>query len=95
MVVRYAIVLLLSDLGLIVIHTGPGSVLEFRKMTPLLLNPSTDNAPAFHVVAPSLPGYGFSEAPKKTGFGPKEMGDVSHLTCRFRLPPTDYTHIYE
>jgi pimeloyl-ACP methyl ester carboxylesterase len=34
--------------------------------------------PSFHVVAISLPGYGFSEAPKKKGFGPDRMSEVGH-----------------
>ena len=40
-------------------------------MLPLLTAASPDH-PSFHVVAPSLPNFGFSEAPKKPGFdGPK------------------------
>lgn len=40
-------------------------------MLPLLTASSPDH-PSFHVVAPSLPNFGFSEAPKKAGFdGPK------------------------
>ena len=62
-----------------VLLSGPGSFLEVIKILPMLLDPKTDGAPAFHVVAPSLPGYGFSEGPKKPGFGPIKMGEVSDI----------------
>ncbi|KDQ55068.1 hypothetical protein JAAARDRAFT_340408 [Jaapia argillacea MUCL 33604] len=52
---------------LLFVHGWPGSFLEVRKILPLLTSSSPDH-PSFHVVALSLPGYGFSEAPKKTGF---------------------------
>jgi pimeloyl-ACP methyl ester carboxylesterase len=39
-----------------------------------LTNPPNDSVPAFHVVAPSIPSYGFSPAPVKPGFGPIEAG---------------------
>ncbi|KAF8194142.1 Alpha/Beta hydrolase protein [Pholiota molesta] len=52
---------------LLFVHGWPGSFLEVRKILPLLLEGSTEN-PAFHVVTFSLPGYGFSEAPKRKGF---------------------------
>ena len=41
-----------------------------------LTNPPNDSTPAFHVVAPSIPGFAFSPAPKKTGFGPKEAANA-------------------
>ncbi|VDB91730.1 unnamed protein product [Peniophora sp. CBMAI 1063] len=63
---------------LLFVHGWPGSFLEVTKILPLLLNPATDGAPAFHVVALSLPGYGFSEGPKKPGFGPIKMGETGH-----------------
>ena len=40
-----------------------------------LLNPP-ENSPAFHVVAPSIPGFAFSPAPKKSGFALREAGNV-------------------
>jgi microsomal epoxide hydrolase len=43
------------------VHGWPGSVWEFYKLIPLL----TEHG--FHVVAPSIPGYGFSEEPHKKG----------------------------
>ncbi|VDB86667.1 unnamed protein product [Peniophora sp. CBMAI 1063] len=63
---------------LLFVHGWPGSFIEVRKILPLLVTPSDPNAPAFHVVALGLPGYGFSEAPKKPGFGPKQMAETGH-----------------
>lgn len=54
---------------------GPGHFLEVRKILPLLTAASPDH-PSFHVVAFSLPGYGFSEAPKKKGFGAAQYAEV-------------------
>ena len=49
---------------------GPGNFLEVVKLLPLLARPgSGKSTPAFHIVAPSIPGYGFSEGTKKKGFG--------------------------
>lgn len=47
-----------------------GSFIEFAEMIRPLAEPEDPNQQAFHVVVPSLPGYGFSEAPKKKGYGP-------------------------
>ena len=44
-------------------------------MLPLLTASSPDH-PSFHVVAPSLPGFGFSEAPKKPGFAGPQFAEV-------------------
>ena len=55
-------------------HGWPGSFLEVEKVIGPLTEPQRHGAPAgvkaFHVVAPSMPGYGFSEAPRERGFGP-------------------------
>jgi hypothetical protein len=59
--------------------SGPGSFIEVRKVLPLLTAPSGDS-PAFHVVGLGLPGYGFSEAPRKKGFGPLQYAEVSFLS---------------
>ena len=48
-------------------HGWPGSVAEFLDVIEPLTNPP-DPADAFHVVAPSLPGYGFSDKPTETGW---------------------------
>ncbi|THH14010.1 hypothetical protein EW146_g6277 [Bondarzewia mesenterica] len=62
---------------LLFVHGWPGNFIEVRKVLPLLTASSADH-PSFHVVALSLPGFGFSEAPRKKGFtGPQyaELGN--------------------
>jgi pimeloyl-ACP methyl ester carboxylesterase len=59
-------------LPLIMTHGWPGSVVEFVKVIGLLSDPTAhggDAADAFHVVCPSLPGYGFSGKPAGPGWG--------------------------
>ncbi|KAJ7246803.1 Alpha/Beta hydrolase protein [Mycena haematopus] len=56
-----------TAIPLLFVHGWPGSFLEARKIAPLLTQVLPDQ-PTFHLVAVSLPGYGFSEAPKKKGF---------------------------
>ena len=58
-------------LPLIMTHGWPGSVVEFVKVIGLLSDPAAhggDAADAFHVVCPSLPGYGFSGKPAGPGW---------------------------
>ncbi|QFZ24311.1 epoxide hydrolase [Saccharothrix syringae] len=54
-------------LPLVLTHGWPGSVLEFERVIPLLTEPD-DPADAFHLVIPSLPGYGFSDRPAEPGW---------------------------
>jgi pimeloyl-ACP methyl ester carboxylesterase len=49
-----------------------------EKMLPLLINPTDASNPAFHVVAPSLPGFGFSQPPSKKNFGLPQYAEVCH-----------------
>jgi pimeloyl-ACP methyl ester carboxylesterase len=59
-------------LPLIMTHGWPGSVIEFLKVIGPLADPVADGgdpADAFHVVCPSLPGYGFSGKPVTPGWG--------------------------
>ncbi len=63
-------------LPLIVTHGWPGSVTEQLKLIEPLTNPTAHGASAgdaFHVVIPSLPGYGFSEKPNATGWDPAHI----------------------
>jgi pimeloyl-ACP methyl ester carboxylesterase len=64
-------------LPLVVNHGWPGSVIEQLKIIDRLTNPTAHGASAadaFHVVIPSMPGYGFSGKPTSTGWGPERMG---------------------
>ncbi len=57
---------------LVLTHGWPGSTVEFMKVIGPLTDPAAhggDPADAFHVVAPSLPGYGFSDKPARNGWG--------------------------
>lgn len=59
-------------LPLLLTHGWPGSVIEFHKVIGPLSDPAAyggDPADAFHVILPSLPGYGFSGKPTKSGWG--------------------------
>ena len=53
---------------LVLTHGWPGSFLEFEEVSALLADPPA-GSPAFHVVVPSLPGYGFTEKPTEAGWG--------------------------
>ena len=64
-------------LPLIVNHGWPGSIIEQLKIIDRLTDPTAHGgsaADAFHVVIPSMPGYGFSGKPTSTGWGPERMG---------------------
>ncbi|HET6793604.1 MAG TPA: alpha/beta hydrolase, partial [Acidimicrobiales bacterium] len=60
-------------------HGWPGSVVEFHKVIGPLTDPTAhggDPADAFHVVCPSLPGYGFSDRPPVTGWGVEHIASA-------------------
>jgi pimeloyl-ACP methyl ester carboxylesterase len=64
-------------LPLLVNHGWPGSIIEQLKIVERLTDPtahSGDPGDAFHLVIPSMPGYGFSEKPTSSGWGPERMG---------------------
>ncbi|KAK7053454.1 hypothetical protein VNI00_004080 [Paramarasmius palmivorus] len=63
-----------NAIPMLFVHGWPGSFIEVRKVLPLLIGGS----PGFHVVALGLPGYGFSEAPKKKGFALAQFAEVGH-----------------
>jgi hypothetical protein len=59
-------------LPLVITHGWPGSIVEFLKVLGPLTDPPAHGgaaADAFHVVCPSLPGYGFSDRPRRAGWG--------------------------
>ena len=77
---------------LVLIHGWPGSFLEFTKVIGPLTEPTKfGGAPdnAFHVVAVSLPGYGFSGKPRGRGMGTRQMAQTI-ATLMARLGYTRY-----
>ncbi len=65
---------------LIITHGWPGSIAEFVKIIGPLTDPVAHGgqaADAFHVVAASMPGYGFSDKPRTPGFGPEQIAEVN------------------
>jgi pimeloyl-ACP methyl ester carboxylesterase len=65
-----------NALPVIVTHGWPGSVIEQLKIIEPLVNPTAhggDASDAFHVVIPSMPGYGFSGKPTAKGWGPERI----------------------
>jgi pimeloyl-ACP methyl ester carboxylesterase len=66
-------------LPLIITHGWPGSIIEFLKVIGPLTDPTAhggEAGDAFHVVCPSLPGYGFSDRPARTGWGVERIADA-------------------
>ncbi|WP_163544135.1 epoxide hydrolase family protein [Occultella kanbiaonis] len=58
---------------LILTHGWPGSIAEFIDVVDELADPKDADAPAFHVVVPSLPGFGYSDKPASTGWGTEKI----------------------
>lgn len=66
-----------NAMPLVMTHGWPGSVIEFSKVIGPLTDPGAhggDNADAFHLVCPSLPGFGFSAKPSAAGWGVERVG---------------------
>src|ERR687889_2226697 len=79
-------------LPLLVAHGWPGSVIEQLKIIDPLTNPTAhggSEADAFHLVIPSLPGYGFSGKPKAPGWNPVSIARA-WATLMQRLGYTRY-----
>jgi epoxide hydrolase len=58
---------------LLLIHGWPGSIVEFLALIEPLTNPKDSHNPAFDVIVPSLPGFGFSGPTTTRGWGPQRM----------------------
>lgn len=68
-----------NALPLIVTHGWPGSVIEQLKIIAPLTDPTAHGgsaADAFHLVIPSMPGYGYSGKPTTTGWGPAHIAQA-------------------
>jgi len=81
-----------NALPMLVSHGWPGSIIEQLKIVDPLVNPTAHGgtaADAFHVVIPSMPGYGFSGKPTETGWGPERMARAWDVLMK-RLGYTSY-----
>jgi pimeloyl-ACP methyl ester carboxylesterase len=81
-----------NALPVIVTHGWPGSIIEQLKLIEPLTNPTAHGgsaADAFHVVIPSIPGYGFSGKPTTTGWGPERIARAWDVLMK-RLGYTSY-----
>ncbi len=66
-----------NALSVIITHGWPGSILEMQKVIGPLTDPTAFGgraADAFHLVIPSMPGYGFSEQPTTPGWNADRIG---------------------
>ena len=75
-----------NALPLIVNHGWPGSVLEQLKIIDPLTDPTAHGASAedaFHLVIPSMSGYGFSGKPTTTGWGPERIANANALLMEY------------
>ncbi|MEX0963007.1 MAG: epoxide hydrolase family protein [Pseudohongiellaceae bacterium] len=64
---------------LMIVHGWPGSVAEFSKIIGPLTDPVAhggDITDSYHVIAPSLPGFGFSEKPNEAGYSPEKFAHI-------------------
>ncbi|HWK64062.1 MAG TPA: alpha/beta fold hydrolase [Rhizobiaceae bacterium] len=81
-----------NALPLIVTHGWPGSIIEQLKIIEPLTNPTANGGTAsnaFHVVIPSMPGYGFSGRPTRAGWGPQRIARAWNVLMK-RLGYTRY-----
>jgi epoxide hydrolase len=81
-----------NALPLLITHGWPGSIVEFLEVIPRLTDPESFGgraSDAFHVVAPSLPGYGFSEPTRTSGWDERRIANAFIALMR-RLGYTRY-----
>jgi pimeloyl-ACP methyl ester carboxylesterase len=80
-----------NALPVLISHGWPGSIIEQLKLIEPLTNPTAHGggADAFHVVIPSMPGYGFSGKPTETGWGPERIARAWNVLMK-RLGYTSY-----
>lgn len=61
---------------ILMLHGWPSTSLEWKSIIPGLVDPEDDSKPAFHIIAPDLPGFGFSPAPTSAGLGAIEQSTL-------------------
>jgi pimeloyl-ACP methyl ester carboxylesterase len=70
-----------NALPLVMTHGWPGSIIELLEVIGPLTDPTAHGGSeedAFHLVLPSVPGYGFSDEPTEVGWGPIRIGRAWH-----------------
>lgn len=79
----------LDAVPLLMCHGWPGSFLEYRKIIPLLTGraPFGDGERSYDLVIPSLPGYGFSDAPRSPG---THVGTIARMYDRLMTDVLGY-----
>ncbi|KAI0805716.1 Alpha/Beta hydrolase protein [Xylaria sp. FL0064] len=65
---------------LLFVHGWPGSFYEVSQILPMLTQNEQNGGPAFHVVAPSLPNFGFSSRIDRPGFGIKQYAETGSIS---------------
>lgn len=68
-----------NSIPLMLVHGWPGSISEFTNILGPLTDPVAyggDISDSFHLVAPSLPGFGFSGIPSETGYSPEKIAKI-------------------
>ena len=81
-----------NALPLVMTHGWPGSIAEFLSIIPILTEPQNhggDAADAFHLICPSIPGYGYSDAPTEPGFDQKQVA-LGHIELMKQLGYDQY-----
>jgi pimeloyl-ACP methyl ester carboxylesterase len=89
-----------APVPLLVLHGWPSTFTQMTRVLPLLSDPAAHGGAendAFSVVVPSLPGFGFSDAPTEPGMNPAAMGELFHTLMtevlgydRYAVRGTDY-----
>lgn len=65
-----------TAMPLLYIHSWPGSFIEVSRIIDDLVNPKEEGQSAFHVICPSIPGFGFSDASEEPEFGVHGAAEV-------------------
>ena len=71
-----------NPIPLVITHGWPSTFVEMLKIIPLLSDPAghgADAADSFDVIAPSMPGYGFSDRPTQRGMSPGRISELWHI----------------
>lgn len=77
-----------NPMPLVITHGWPSTFYQMHKLAPLLTDPAShgaDAADAFHLVIPSLPGYGFSARPRERGMSKTSIARLWHQLMTERL----------